>query len=414
MTTRRKVLAADLTMKGFKANPFRVFEFDEAGDCHLAVDLTAVGPDDIRDIRGLTNRMTLSHAIALFLIDKDDMRAMPTWRRGLALMEERYGDWRLFEVTGKLARGFEKRLAKSATADVKRMLTEVDLEVDPFVASRMMREIERKRKNPGGAAYRNLLFSLLALSRYLATVIGSRPPLIEGLPIPKSDFGARFAATEQQVIHLYIATEYLKPCDQETARLLIDFVRETAARSVSAQQLNLEDIDWRRGVVTIRGKGGYVHEAPVSQDLLRGLAAAGEGRWDGVVSREYNSAEWCADGTPAFVNSQGNRITKQWVTRLFVQLDNIVRDMEHDRITCHVLRHTTLTQVQRLRGLDFARSWANHRPGGKEGDDTARYTKVTLEERIALFDVMFPLSHTGGWDPINGVPVLRFVETPTV
>jgi hypothetical protein len=155
----------------------------------------------------------------------------------------------------------------------------------------------------------------------------------------------------------------------------------------------------------MKGKGSRVHEAVVSQDVLQRLAEAALARgWDGKIDGTYTPKRWGLPGMPALVNEHGRRLSKQWVTRPFVTLDNIIRDVRHPRITCHWPRHTTITQVERWSDEVMAAKWANHAPNKRHGDDTERYSKITLQERRDLFNDTFPTTPTGGWDPVNKMP----------
>lgn len=407
MTSKRKITIDDLTPEGYAENPFNVFAIGSDGIATLAVDLSGVTKKQIRKIRNLTDRIPLSLAIAHFHIARREKRGMATHRRGLAILEEAYGREPVGDIRGQDIEDLEDRFVGEASERLELLNHKIGEIEDPFVRARCEQALLRMGTSPGEGAYRNFLYAVVSLNKYLGKVMKFPYPMYKGIDIPKSRTGSRHAASEEQLIALYKATARLRPCDQEIALTVLDFVRETGARSVSVQQLNLEDINWQAGVVTIRGKRGVVHVAPLSQDLLRRLALLAAQRWDGVTPKGYNPEIWSAVGTPAFVNAAGNRLTKQWITNLFDQLDKIVRDIDSPRITCHVLRHTTLTQVERLRGRHYARSWANHRPDGREGDDTARYTKVTIEERIDVLNEMFPEFPHGGWDPIHHLPVMR-------
>jgi len=184
--------------------------------------------------------------------------------RGLAASTVRYY---LDEARGFLA-GREGRLAGLTAA-----------EVSGFVAAAC------RRRSTGSAKI--LVTALRSLLRFLA-VEGLAPPGLAGAVPAVAGWrggGLPKALPDGQVAAL------LASCDRDTATGRRDFavlvlLSRLGLRACEAAVLELDDIDWRAGIVTIRGKGRRDEQLPLPLDAGEALAGyLRDGRPGGGASR---------------------------------------------------------------------------------------------------------------------------------
>jgi site-specific recombinase XerD len=180
---------------------------------------------------------------------------------------ERYGGYLAAErglVAGTVryytgeARGFlagrESRLAGLTAA-----------EVSEFTAA------ECRRRGTGSAKI--LVTALRSLLRFLA-LEGLAPPGLQGA-VP-SVAGWRGSGLPKALPDAQV-TAMLASCDRDTAAGLRDFAVLTllsrlGLRACEAAALELDDIGWRAGTVTVRGKGRRDEELPLPADVGEALA----------------------------------------------------------------------------------------------------------------------------------------------
>jgi site-specific recombinase XerD len=170
--------------------------------------------------------------------------------RGLAASTVRYY---LDEARGFLA-GREGRLAGLTGA-----------EVSGFVAAQC------RRRSTGSAKI--LVTALRSLLRFLV-LEGLVTPGLQGAVPPVAGWrggGLPKALPEGQVAAL------LASCDRDTATGRRDFavlvlLSRMGLRACEAAALELDDIDWRAGIVTVRGKGRRDEQLPLPSDAGEALA----------------------------------------------------------------------------------------------------------------------------------------------
>jgi integrase/recombinase XerD len=191
-------------------------------------------------------------------------RAYLEAERGLAASTVRYCTR---EARGFLA-GREGRLADLGAA-----------EISGFVAD------ECRRRSTGSAKI--LVTALRSLLRFLAVEGLAAPGLPDAVPAVAGWRGGGLpkALPDGQVAALLAA------CDRETAAGRRDFAVLTllarlGLRACEAAALELDDIGWRAGTVTIRGKGRRDEQLPLPSDAGEALAGyLRDGRPAGAASR---------------------------------------------------------------------------------------------------------------------------------
>jgi integrase len=164
-------------------------------------------------------------------------------------------------------------------------------------------------------------------------------------------------------------TRLLASCDRRSLVGRRDFailllLSRLGLRAGEVAGLQLDDVDWRRGLLLIRGKGGRYDELPLPDDVGRA-----------VVS--YLRRRPCCPSRAVFVRVTAprrelNRSTIGWVVRAACDRAGL------PRVGAHRLRHTAATEMLR-RGASLAEigEVLRHR----EQKTTAIYAKV---DRTAL------------------------------
>ncbi|WP_416139581.1 tyrosine-type recombinase/integrase [Halomonas sp. HK25] len=116
--------------------------------------------------------------------------------------------------------------------------------------------------------------TLRSLLRYLHIEGLIRSPLVAAVP-PVA--GAKLAGLPQSLDADDVA-RLLAACDRRTTTgrrdfaLLLLLVR-LGLRAGEARRLRLDDVDWRTGELTVRGKGARIDRLPLPQDVGEALAA---------------------------------------------------------------------------------------------------------------------------------------------
>lgn len=196
------------------------------------------------------------------------------------------------------------------------------------------------------------------------------------------------ALTEAELADIYeIATSTGN--DPRLDTLLVEFLRETAARRGGALSLRLGDLDYRRGAVTLTEKLYRSRDVPCGRALLRELDA---------FARERGAR---ADSDVVFRYANGRPLTRRRFNSLFDRIDRHLGWTERLDVGAHWIRHTTLTDIAQVSGLRVAAAYAGHEP--ESGPTIYRYTKVSFEELQAAHVALFGPDPDG---PMNTGPAL--------
>jgi integrase/recombinase XerD len=171
-------------------------------------------------------------------------------------------------------------------------------EVSGFVAA------ECRRRSTGSA--KMLVTTLRSLLRFLAAEGLAAPGLHDAVPAVAGWRGGGLpkALPDGQVAALLAA------CDRDTVTGRRDFAVLTllarlGLRACEAAALELDDIDWRAGTVTVRGKGRRVEQLPLPPDVGEALAGClRDGRPGGAGRRVFLASRAPGGGlSPAAVKS---------------------------------------------------------------------------------------------------------------
>lgn len=378
-----------LTVSGFLDEPFDPF----------AADLSAIGPEDLDDQAYYDVEIPVNLAVALFLIDREPGGGTDTSRSGLRRFSSYHSSKTLQRINSITMGNDRKRIIRETHAKIEEQKKRTSQISDEWTLHRRQQQIQKRERSNGTGAWRNYRDAVATLYKYVSGFADVKSPFKGARQAPKGS-DARRALSEEEMQRLWTAA--LMDDDSELALLYLDCLRETAARVGAVHGLSLEDIDWATGFVTFRTKNKVVHVTCVSVDLLQRIRIRAENNgWDGHVPADYDPKNFESVGTPAFRTVSGRRISKKWTETFFDRIDRIAGDADNDKITAHWIRHTTITQVQRVLSKEAAARWAGHKVGPRKdaAEQTETYIKWTPEERVAIFNYIFPATPTGPWVP---------------
>lgn len=163
--------------------------------------------------------------------------------------------------------------------------------------------------------------------------------------------------------------------DPELDGLLYDWLRHTAARRESVLHLRLCDLDLAQGWITWSGKGGKTCRLPMAKWLIRRLLAFARSR--GAVTPTDR----------VFRSREGVPITRKRFNVIFDRLDAFTDWSEAINVGPHWIRHTTLTDVNKVAGGAVSNRYAGHAKSAL--GTTGKYFTVTDEDLVAAYETLF-------------------------
>lgn len=151
--------------------------------------------------------------------------------------------------------------------------------------------------------------------------------------------------------------------------LLVEFHLQTGARRQGALSLQLKDVDSPRSTVWLHEKFGLDREQPITPSLLAAVVdlarQRGAAKEDDYVFRSGRR-----------VASVHQPLSRRHYNTLFDRAQARLEWAPRTPVTAHVLRHTSVTRVERIAGMAVAAAFAGHRPATV----TAGYAKASVEE----------------------------------
>lgn len=194
------------------------------------------------------------------------------------------------------------------------------------------------------------------------------------LQAPSRPTAPERALTETELLDLRrVATDAGR--DPELDVLLIDFLRETAARREGVLNLRRVHLHHRQRAVTLTEKRGSTRTLPLSGAMLHRLEAFSQSRGgtrpDDHVFRYH-------DGSP---------LTRRRFNSLFDRLDRHCRWSEQLDVGAHWIRHTTLSDIAAVSDLRVAQAYAGHKPG--RHDVIEAYSHVEFDDLVAAYEQLF-------------------------
>lgn len=194
------------------------------------------------------------------------------------------------------------------------------------------------------------------------------------LSVPRRPPAPERALTAEELHEIYTIAATTGG-DPELDCLILDFLRETAARRGGALTLSLGALNTARRSVTLAEKGGTTHEVPCSSSLLDRL----------IVHAYSRGAARPADGVLRYAD--GRPITRKKFNSLFDRIDRHTTWTEALDVGAHWIRHTTLSDIAIATDIRIAAAYAGHSPDSV--GVTFIYTRPTFEELRSAHDLVF-------------------------
>jgi integrase/recombinase XerC len=167
---------------------------------------------------------------------------------------------------------------------------------------------------------------------------------------------------------------------------MLELLYSSGLRVSELTSLNLESVDRHLGVVRVVGKGDKERVVPIGGKAVEALDAYLGRRQELLGRREAHGA--------LFLNNRGARLTSRSVARLlmrYVRHCNLSRTMSP-----HGLRHTFATHLLDA-GADLRA--VQEMLGHASLSTTQRYTHLTVDKLMAVYDRAHPRSRVGRRGP---------------
>ena len=153
--------------------------------------------------------------------------------------------------------------------------------------------------------------------------------------------------------------------DADLDDLVFQLLRETACRRGGVIGLTAPNLAPAARTIRLIEKYGKDRWQPVSAHLMDRLLAHREGR------------SCSGDCTLVMHRANGGHLNNKWFEGFGSRIQHLPWAAELG-VTAHWLRHTTLTDIERLAGVRIAGAYAGHADSGF--GVTGRYTKVAVDE----------------------------------
>jgi len=221
--------------------------------------------------------------------------------------------------------------------------------------------LDQARKQPRSA--RRIVTALRSLLRFLHVDGVISAPLAGAVPSP----AGHALAGLPRALEPGQAEAMLASCDLATAtgrrdRAVLLLLSRMGLRAGEAAGLGLEDIDWRRGEITVRGKGGRRDRLPLPSDVGAAIVAyLRDGRPAGALDRTV------------FIAAQAPREALSYLGITTIVAESAIRAGIPGPVHAHRLRHSAATAMLRGGGslTEIGQALRHARPA-----TTAIYAKV--------------------------------------
>lgn len=248
----------------------------------------------------------------------------------------------------------DRRLDEVRTSDIAR-----------FAKNCKETAIQRSTSIGGTGAQTNAVTTARAFFKLAVDdrLISVNPAL--AVPKPKKNSKVRWALDVTQ-LHELDNIACTTGTDPELDSLLMRFHLETAARRGGAVKLTIGALNLHRQTATLHEKGDKQNEVPLTQELIEAMIAHCERRAVGPVRAN----------TPVFHYRNGMPLTRRHYNNLAERWHKHLPWAAQAGVSVHWLRHTVLTDVERLCGEAVAAKLAGHEPSSV----ARNYTKATIED----------------------------------
>lgn len=159
--------------------------------------------------------------------------------------------------------------------------------------------------------------------------------------------------------------------------LILDFHRDTACRQGGVTSLRIRDINYLRGSVLLREKGGTERETPCARDILMRI----DDLWKSRTEKDEKENDY------AFRYMDGTRLTRRRYNTIFLKVHNNLSWTKRLGVSSHWFRHTTLTDIAHATNGRIASAYAGHTSSRNSTDG---YTMPAFEDLVSAHDLVFP------------------------
>ncbi|MEW1739676.1 site-specific integrase [Nocardia beijingensis] len=207
---------------------------------------------------------------------------------------------------------------------------------------------------------------------------------------PKTRSSSRGAIPTDRLAEINrVAAEYGD--EPELTTLILRMCTETACRRGGILALRRQDLDPDQCLVRLREKGNTERWQPISPTLMRALLDHHASRahlQSGEIRRAGNGRPISRKADERLLRYRnGAPITATRFDIIWRQIGEHLPWVKQQGITCHWLRHTTLTWVERNFGHAVAKAYAGHADNHTDGA-TSIYTRATREEVAHALSVL--------------------------
>jgi len=284
-------------------------------------------------------------------------------------------------------KGYSGHTVSGYNHDIKEFTGHVGpkIKISTVKANQLQSFIVSLHRNNSAATVCRKLSALRTFFRFaMRHKILAKDPLV-GIVGPKV---GRFIPVFLTVDETFALIE--SPGEQDKFRLrdraLLELLYSTGMRVSELVSRNINDLDFKEEVLTVRGKGDKERLVPVGRPAVEALVA-----W--LPLREQLITERAARGRSVekeamFLNGRGGRLSVRSVERMvkaYGERAGIVQI-----VTPHALRHSFATHLLEM-GADL-RS-VQELLGHASLSTTQRYTHLTLDHLADVYDKAHPLSN---------------------
>jgi len=169
-------------------------------------------------------------------------------------------------------------------------------------------------------------------------------------------------------------------------KAMLEMLYSTGVRVGELTGMDVEDVDFSRSLVRVRGKGRKERIIPIGEPALRALEKYLEKRRAVVPDNQTGDKVH----VPLFKNRQGTRLSSRSTARI---LDKYTRASGMGKkISPHVMRHTFATHLLDA-GADLRA--IQELLGHKSLSTTQKYTSLSVSKLLEVYDKSHPMAHRG-------------------
>ncbi len=216
--------------------------------------------------------------------------------------------------------------------------------ITPSLLMDYLKYARKERDNAPGTCNRKRS-SLRAYIRHLRLrgVQGAMAFPVEALPPFRGPYqGQQFNLEPAEVVRLFDALD-VDSLHGKRDRVVMTLLYKSALRVGELAAIDVEDIDFQRGCITVHGKGRKQRDMPLDADMIALLR-----EWL-VVRDEYAGATRCS---ALFLSQKGKRLAVRSIQENFKKLVDSLPPFSTKRVTPHSLRHAFASHSLELDASD--------------------------------------------------------------